>query len=250
MPDDFVALSEAQEKEEEIQRIKNQPDLKFKSIEMPGTDRSILCETSLSKARPYRPTEFRGPAFDKIHNLSHPSVDIFQKTIKIRGIKSRLGIRDTTGKHNFKLERVLYYRNAEGVLLVYDITSSKSYENIIKLYIEVSVYVNAFAVFLLVGNKRDLEIKRTVEEKKTKRFAKSHGFMFMETSASENTNIDALFQLLIEEIYNRDIGRIHILENESTQIKNESDLRNVKPEPNHHRVRSFWWEGLCTWKWK
>lgn len=83
-PDDFVSLANAQKADPDTAHLKNQENLKFKLLEIPGTDRSLLCEMSTSKARPYLPPDFRHAAFQKIHNLSHPSIRTTRKMVAQR----------------------------------------------------------------------------------------------------------------------------------------------------------------------
>ncbi|XP_014277476.1 ras-related protein Rab-13 [Halyomorpha halys] len=182
-------------------------------------------------------------------------MDLFKKKIEVQGRKAELCIWDCSGREIFKSVRSPYYGNAVGVLLVYDITTYRSFENIIKWYIKISVDVHPSAVLMLVGNKSDLNIKREVMDKRAKNLAKLYGFVFMETSALQYINIEEVFQILASEIYNRNLGRIYLLENQSRQIKNESHLLNVKKEPNRPQERKKeCCEGMCfpwrlNWRW-
>ncbi|CAH1393478.1 unnamed protein product [Nezara viridula] len=76
------------------------------------------------------------------------------KTVIISGVKTELNIWDVSGEELFQTNNSENYKNAVGVLLVYDITKLKSYENILKWYSDVSIQANPSAVFILVGNKR------------------------------------------------------------------------------------------------
>lgn len=51
---------------------------------MPGTSIPITCETSTGTARPYLPTEFRKPACQAIHDLSHPGIRATRKIVSKR----------------------------------------------------------------------------------------------------------------------------------------------------------------------
>lgn len=79
LPDDFKALAIAQQQDQEVGNLMKQANLQMKMVEIPGTDCSLLCETSTAQARPYLPKEFRMTAFQRIHNLSHPSIRTTRK---------------------------------------------------------------------------------------------------------------------------------------------------------------------------
>lgn len=83
-PDNFVALSQAQVRDNTIEQMKKQDKLVFKMIVIPGTKKSLLCEMTSGKARPYLPFEFRKEAFWKIHNLSHSGIKTTRKLVAQR----------------------------------------------------------------------------------------------------------------------------------------------------------------------
>jgi len=64
-----------------------------------------------------------------------------------------LYFRDTAGQERFHTITTSYYRGAMGIMLVYDITNEKSFENIVKwlrTIREVSLKKNLFTHFLHV----------------------------------------------------------------------------------------------------
>ena len=56
-------------------------------------------------------------------------------------------------------------------------------------------------VVMLVGNKNDLEERRAVSVNEGVEFARSHGMLFMETSAKTAENVEKAFDMLIENVY-------------------------------------------------
>jgi small GTP-binding protein len=76
-----------------------------------------------------------------------------------------------------------YYRGAIGALLVYDITSQNSFDNL-PVWLKDSLdATNQNIGLILVGNKSDLEGQRQVSQTVAKTFAKDNNLMFLETSA-------------------------------------------------------------------
>jgi len=61
-----------------------------------------------------------------------PGIDFKIKTVELRGKKIKLQIWDTAGQERFHTITTSYYRGAMGIMLVYDITNEKSFENIVK----------------------------------------------------------------------------------------------------------------------
>lgn len=66
------------------------------------------------------------------HYVLFSGIDFKIKTIELRGKKIKLQIWDTAGQERFHTITTSYYRGAMGIMLVYDITNEKSFENIVK----------------------------------------------------------------------------------------------------------------------
>lgn len=74
LEEDYQALAESQERDEELKEAGSFTSLKLRKIVVPGTDTSIICDTSTGRPRPYLTLPFRRAAFDRLHGLSHPGV--------------------------------------------------------------------------------------------------------------------------------------------------------------------------------
>uniref|UniRef100_A0A6I8SN61 Ras-related protein Rab-15 n=1 Tax=Xenopus tropicalis TaxID=8364 RepID=A0A6I8SN61_XENTR len=129
-------------------------------------------------------------------NEFHPShistigVDFKMKTIEVDGIKVRIQIWDTAGQERYQTITKQYYRRAQGIFLVYDITSERSYQHIMKWASDVDecppcgitmIWVLAYLslIFFL-------------------QLAEEYGMDFFETSACTNYNIKESFTRLTE----------------------------------------------------
>uniref|UniRef100_A0A3B4ANN7 small monomeric GTPase n=1 Tax=Periophthalmus magnuspinnatus TaxID=409849 RepID=A0A3B4ANN7_9GOBI len=62
--------------------------------------------------------------------ISTIGIDFKIRTIELDGKKIKLQIWDTAGQERFRTITTAYYRGAMGIMLVYDITNEKSFENI------------------------------------------------------------------------------------------------------------------------
>uniref|UniRef100_A0A8C3FWW9 RAB42, member RAS onco family n=1 Tax=Chrysemys picta bellii TaxID=8478 RepID=A0A8C3FWW9_CHRPI len=126
-------------------------------------------------------------------------VEFYSKMMELPpGIKVKLQLWDTAGQERFRS----FYRNAVGVLLVFDMTNRKSFEHIIEWYHEVaSIQIMEKVIFLLIGHKSDLKSDCKVSTEEAEGLAASLGIGFIETSAKSNTNVDLAFEILTNTIY-------------------------------------------------
>ncbi|KPP71874.1 hypothetical protein Z043_109176 [Scleropages formosus] len=134
--------------------------------------------------------------------------------------------RDTAGQERFHTITTSYYRGAMGIMLVYDITNAKSFENISKWLRNIDEHANEDVERMLLGNKCDMEDKRVVPKAKGEQIAREHGIRFFETSAKANINIEKAFLTLAEDILRK------------TPVK----------EPNSENVDITSGSGVTGWK--
>nr|XP_038035650.1 ras-related protein Rab-15 isoform X1 [Anas platyrhynchos] len=95
-------------------------------------------------------------------HISTIGVDFKMKTIEVDGIKVRIQIWDTAGQERYQTITKQYYRRAQGIFLVYDIGSERSYQHIVKWRSDVDEYAPDGVQKILIGNKADEEHKRQV----------------------------------------------------------------------------------------
>lgn len=123
-------------------------------------------------------------------------IDFKIRTIELDGKRIKLQIWDTAGQERFRTITTAYYRGAMGILLVYDVTDPKSFENIDTWYANVEQHATENVDKILVGNKSDWTEKRVVTEEEGKGKAERLGIGFVETSAKDNAFVEfAFFQL-------------------------------------------------------
>ena len=90
-------------------------------------------------------------------------IDYKYKFIEIDGKNVRLEIWDTAGKERFKTITPSFLRGCQGILFVYDVTDSNSYEHVSSWMLQIKQYADLKVVKVLVGNKCDPEQRRTVK---------------------------------------------------------------------------------------
>lgn len=132
--------------------------------------------------------------------ISTIGIDFKIKTIELRGKRIKLQIWDTAGQERFHTITTSYYRGAMGIMLVYDITNAKSFDNIQKWLRNIDEHANEDVEKMIVGNKCDMEDRRIITKEKGEAIAREHGIRFMETSASSNINVERAFLELAKAI--------------------------------------------------
>lgn len=135
--------------------------------------------------------------------ISTIGIDFKIKTVELQGKKIKLQIWDTAGQERFHTITTSYYRGANGILLVYDITQPKTFDNISKWLRNINEHASEDVERMLIGNKCDMEDKRLISEERGKKVAEENGIKFFETSAKENINIEIAFNSLAEDILNK-----------------------------------------------
>lgn len=129
-------------------------------------------------------------------------VDFMPAAIDINGSSYSLSLWDTAGAEANGMTALapMYYRCAEGVLLVYDITKRETFENIKRWEDHLNYYLDTNSVVkMLVGNKIDLN-DRCVSKAEGRQLARQSSMLFVETSALTSENVNACFQELVSYI--------------------------------------------------
>ena len=117
--------------------------------------------------------------------------------------QAKLNIWDTCGDEKFRAITRQYYKDAQGVILVYDITNRDTFDDLDTWVEDIRNSSPADCVVALVANKSDLDDKRNVTTQEGKNKADQYGFLFNEVSAKTGDNIFVLFGNLSEAILER-----------------------------------------------
>ncbi|KAG9134598.1 hypothetical protein Leryth_000920 [Lithospermum erythrorhizon] len=122
-------------------------------------------------------------------------VDFKIKLFTVGGKRLKLTIWDT---ERFRTLTTSYYRGAQGIILVYDVTRRDTFTNLSDIWAkEVELYsTNQDCVKILVGNKVDRESDRVVSREEGIALAKELGALFLECSARTRENVEQCFEEL------------------------------------------------------
>ena len=103
---------------------------------------------------------------------------------------------DTAGQERFKTITSAYYRGADGVIIVYDITDKNSFSHIKDWIDEVGKYTDNDPIKIIIGNKCDLNNERQVNENDIKIMSEQTGLNIIETSAKNSVKINEVMETL------------------------------------------------------
>ena len=132
---------------------------------------------------------------------STPGMEFYTKAILLdNGKKAKLLIWDTAGQDRFINIIRSYFKGANGIILIYDITDRNSFEKLDFRFNDIIYCYSKYIPIFLVGNKIDLEDLREITFEEGEEFSKKHGLMFCECSAKTGLYIDFIFNKLANEI--------------------------------------------------
>ena len=120
-------------------------------------------------------------------------LDFHSKNATINGANIRLLLYDTAGQEKFKSLIPMYIRDANIIIVVYDITIKDSFTHTSHWVNETKDLKREDAIFVLVGNKIDLNDKRQVSSQEGQNYANEKEFIFFEVSARTGQGIQELF---------------------------------------------------------
>ncbi|XP_061630559.1 EF-hand calcium-binding domain-containing protein 4A isoform X2 [Phyllopteryx taeniolatus] len=129
-------------------------------------------------------------------------VDFQMKIISLGSTSITLQLWDTAGQERFRCITDQYYRKADAILVVYDITWSASFTAAREWIDSVEEKMCDGAMLMLLGNKLDLADSRCrkVAEKDGQKLAEQHRASFFECSAKTGANMEELMTHLAEKL--------------------------------------------------
>jgi Ras-related protein Rab-8A len=120
-------------------------------------------------------------------------IDFKIKNIDIDGKRVKLQIWDTAGQERFRTITTSYFRGAQGILLLYDVTDRRSFESIRNWVSQIQQHADVNVNKILVGNKCDMLDEKVVSTEEGQKLAREFGMDFFECSAKNNINVEPAF---------------------------------------------------------
>ena len=159
-------------------------------------------------------------------------LDYYTKQEMINNLNVSVKLWDTAGQERFKALTPSFFRNAEGVVIAYDVTNSESFDNL-KFWIS-SIKTNLFEknifiFIIIIVNKIDLEDMRDISKDVASAFAKENNFKYFETSAKTGEGVDEAFRDLVNQILaNSDKNEEATIERKSVKIEEKKTEKQKK----------------------
>mmetsp|Transcript_16219 Transcript_16219/g.41143 ORF Transcript_16219/g.41143 Transcript_16219/m.41143 type:complete len:212 (-) Transcript_16219:189-824(-) len=132
-------------------------------------------------------------------------IDFKIKTINLGDKVVKLQIWDTAGQERFRTITTSYFRGAQGILLVYDVTDRGSFENIQNWVGQIQNHAENNISKVLIGNKCDVdESERAVSREEGEKLAAEFGIEnFFEASAKQDINVKSAFEAVANHVKDR-----------------------------------------------
>ena len=193
----------------------------------------VIGDTSVGKTSLI--TRYTNGTF-KDEYLATVGLDYYSKEEIINNKTINIKIWDTAGQERFKALTQSYFRNAEGVMLAFDVTKSESYDNLKDWIVSIKKNLegkNIFLPLIIVGNKIDMEESREVDKETAEKFATENNYKYFETSAKTGEGVDEAVRNLVNQVLNNNqIDEQKIEARKSMQLKeqdnNEGEVKKKK----------------------
>ena len=165
------------------------------------------------------------------HYLATVGLDFFKKDEIFDGDTIRIKIWDTAGQERYKSLTQGYFRNAEGIMIVYDVSNSDSFNNL-KYWIQsIKTHINLDnneVPAIIIGNKIDI-FEREVSKEEGEKFSKEQKLEYFETSAKSGKGVDECIKFLIKKVLKNKGNSKEESEKDSIKIEeNKNDKKKLK----------------------
>ena len=176
-------------------------------------------------------------------------IDYKSKIAIYNSKKIKLKIFDTSGQERFHTLTKNYYRGADGIIMVFDIKRSETFEELTYWMEEINKNCDKNKIgLILVGNKNDGNLdERKISREQGNKIAELYNFIYIETSAVTNDNIKECFDLMVKTLFEKNVNDcnniknnneekedIDIDKNKEVNDKKETIVLNI----NNHRVNN------------
>jgi len=151
-------------------------------------------------------------------------VEFMSKTFIVNKKVFKVELWDTAGQERYKAITAAYYKGAKGAMIVYDVTSKSTFDNVDKWCNELRMKGSNNINIIMIGNKTDLKDNIVINSDMSQEKGKFLQIPVMETSALDSSNVKEAFYLLIQEMY------LSFINKEKNNAKSDSIEEGVSLE--------------------
>ena len=142
------------------------------------------------------------------NSLPTVGVDVRVKYITYENKKIKITIWDTAGQERFRGIAKNYFRGANGIIVVFDITNKDSFDKLKLWMVDAKQNMNKSTQLIIAENKIDLEQKRQVSKDTIQDFGEKNNIEIYPTSAKTGEGVEEILEKLISKLFlNKEIGK-------------------------------------------
>ena len=131
---------------------------------------------------------------------------------------------DQLGQVRYRNQAYITLKEVHGIILVFDYTSRKSFQNINIWLEEIKDNLNSDIIIVLFGNKIDIEKEKyKVTSEEAKEYSKKMNLMLFDISAKINQGINEGVSYIVNQAYS--IAEKRIIENNNKILKEKNDQK-------------------------
>ena len=167
-------------------------------------------------------SRFRYGSFEQSY-MPTLGIDFFTKNLFYEDKTIRLILWDTAGQERFRSLIPSYLKNADCIIIVYDITNKDSFNSLTNWLSDAKNNTIEGTIFVICGNKIDLKEKRVVTNEEIEEYIKKENLLYVECSAQNGEGIKELFNLIA-----KNLGESNFAKSEYINIdfsKNDNKLK-------------------------
>ncbi|XP_071519143.1 EF-hand calcium-binding domain-containing protein 4B-like [Panulirus ornatus] len=109
--------------------------------------------------------------------------------VQVGGVLAVLHLWDTAGQERFRSITKQYYRKADGVVVMYDLTNEQSFLNVVDWITSVKETAGEDVIVMVLGNKEDLQADQHIDESVAYRLAKDNNCFICQCSAATGSGV-------------------------------------------------------------
>eukprot|EP00485_Elphidium_margaritaceum_P021630 CAMPEP_0202712244 /NCGR_PEP_ID=MMETSP1385-20130828/36140_1 /ASSEMBLY_ACC=CAM_ASM_000861 /TAXON_ID=933848 /ORGANISM="Elphidium margaritaceum" /LENGTH=166 /DNA_ID=CAMNT_0049372213 /DNA_START=157 /DNA_END=657 /DNA_ORIENTATION=+ len=158
-------------------------------------------------------------------------IDFKIKTLTIGDQRVKMLLWDTAGQEKFRTITNAYYRGANGVVLVYDVTDEYSFMNIRSWMHNIHQHAQDNIAKCIVGNKCDMTQDRAITQQRAMDLADEYGVPYFETSARTNINVEEMFVCIAKQILQTQFDE------QALQEHRKGSIINLQSNTSHARKK-------------
>ena len=188
-------------------------------------------------------SRFRYGSFEPAY-MPTLGIDFFSKNLFYEDKTIRLILWDTAGQERFRSLIPSYLKNADCIIIVYDITNKESFYSLNHWLRSAKENTIEGTIFIICGNKIDLKEKRAITNGEINEYIQKNGLIYVECSAQNGEGIKELFNTIAQNLGESNFAKIEYInidfnekeKNEKDDDKSNNIIKKIKKEHYGNQV--------------